>query len=114
MEVFLTPGRCSTQPPLRDVVWQYDIFKEIDVSLTTRLDPLSANVPCDYYIFVTRKDSDKHSLLNFSIRGAIICAIPAVVGQGVTEQKRAQRKARIRRRIASVQWGAKRDECTSI
>ena len=48
MEVFLTRVRCYTQPLLGGVVRQYISFNEIDVSLTTRLDPLSANVLCDY------------------------------------------------------------------
>jgi len=50
MEVFLTAGRWCAEPLLGDVVWEYDIYKEIDVGLTTRLDPLSANVLCDYLL----------------------------------------------------------------
>lgn len=72
MEVFLTAGRWCAQPLLEDVVREYDIFKEIDVGLTTRLDPLSANVLCDYYFLVARRDLDKYSLLNLSTRGVVI------------------------------------------
>jgi hypothetical protein len=47
IEVFLTCGKFFTQERLGGVVRQYVFFNEIDISLTTELDPLSAEL-CNY------------------------------------------------------------------
>ena len=46
IDVFLTFGRGFSQPLLADVVRKYLLVHEIDILLTTGLDALSANVPC--------------------------------------------------------------------
>ena len=75
MEVFLTVWKRPSQPPRADVVPQYFAVQESQILLTTGLDPLSANVLCDFNFIVTRRDKDNYSLLNFSRKGLDIFAI---------------------------------------
>jgi len=101
----LTFRRVFIQPLLGEVVRQYDLVKEIEVSLTTGLDSLSANVLYDRLLLSRgKKRQGKRSLSNFSFKGFDIFSVcSSSGGQEVTERITAQRKARIRRRIAAVQ-----------
>jgi len=66
------------------------------------LDPLSADVLCDYYFLVARREkTGAHSRISCLVTGLTMFARPSDRHLEVTERKRVQR--RISRRIVVVQ-----------
>ena len=82
MEVFLTGGKRPSQPPRAGVVVrQYFAVQESQILLTTSgLDPLPANVLCDFNFIVTKKMQRQLLTVEFLSQGfRYLCDLFVVV-----------------------------------